>query len=236
MPIHFTQLPPELADAALSAPVVTPNERLAREVNAACNQRQIDLGHRAWPKPCAMSLRRYLRTRFDAAAADVELLSGEAELLLWRDTAPSETHHLAEWAAEAWALALAYRIDVKASAFGETANSRLFQRWAARFDAALRANGWITEAQLADAAMAQGEVLHLLAFERMEPQAAAYFARVERAGGQVRKHAAIPSPSPSHDESRVRLNSRPQEISAAAQWARQVLMADGQARVGGVFP
>ena len=234
MPIHFTQLPPELADAALRAPVVTPNERLAREVNAACNQRQIDLGHRAWPKPRATSLRRYLRTRFDAAAADVELLSSEAELLLWRDTAPGDAHHLAEWAAEAWALALAYCIDRKASAFGETANSRLFQRWAARFDAELKANGWLTEAQLADAAMAQGEVLHLLAFERMEPQAAAYFARVGRAGGEVHKHA--PTPSPAHDERRVRLNSRAGEVCAAAQWARQVLMADGQARVGVVFP
>ncbi|MCY4213217.1 MAG: PD-(D/E)XK nuclease family protein [Gammaproteobacteria bacterium] len=234
MPIHFTRLSPELAAAALSAPVITPNERLAREVNAACNQRQIDLGRRAWPKPRAISLRRYLRTGFDAAEADAELLSEEAELLLWRDAAPGKTGHLAEWAAEAWALALAYRIDRKAPEFGQTANSRLFQRWAKRFDAELKAKRWITGAQLADLMPARSEAVHLLAFERMEPQAADHLARVELAGGSVRKHA--PAPVPAADERRVRLNSRAEEISAAAQWARQTLMADGQARIGVVFP
>lgn len=234
MPIHFTQLSPDLADAALNTQVITPNERLAREVNAACNQRQLDQGRRAWPKPRATSLRRHLRTAFNAAAADVELLSAEAELLLWRDVAPGETRHLAEWAAEAWALTHAYRIDRYAPAFDETANGRLFQRWATRFDAQLKAEGWITEAQLADAAVAQGEDLHLLAFERIEPQATEYFARTERAGGRVHQHA--PAPSTASQERRVRLNSRAQEISAAAQWARHALMADGQARIGVVFP
>ncbi|MCY3640928.1 MAG: PD-(D/E)XK nuclease family protein [Gammaproteobacteria bacterium] len=234
MPIHFTQLPADLVDAALSSPVITPNERLAREVNAACNQRQIDLSRRAWPKPRAMSLRRYLRTGFDAVETDVELLSGEAELLLWRDTAVGSTRHLAEWAAEAWALALTYSIDREAPAFGETANGRLFQRWATRFDAELQAKGWITEAQLGDVAAAQGEDLHLLAFERIEPQAAQYFARVKRAGGRVHQHTPIASPAV--DQRRVQLNSQAGEISAAAQWARQVLMSDSQARIGVVFP
>ena len=181
-----------------------------------------------------MSLRRYLRKGFDAQAADVELLSSEAELLLWRDTAPNETAHLAEWAAEAWALTQAYRIDCKAPAFGETANGRLFQRWAVRFQAKLEARGWITEAQLADVATARSDVLHLLAFERIEPQAAEHFTRVEQAGGRIHPHKPIPSPA--KDQRRVQLNSQAGEISAAAQWARQVLMADGQARIGVVLP
>ncbi len=234
MPIHFTRLAPELAAAALEAPVITPNERLAREVNAACNQRQINLGRQAWPKPRALSLRRYLRAGFNAAEADAELLSEEAELLLWRDTAPDQAPQLAEWAAEAWTLALAYRIDREAPGFGQTANGRLFRRWARRFDAELKAKRWTTNAQLADLALARGEALNLLAFERIEPQAADHLARVALAGGSVHRHA--PAAFPATDERRVRLNSRAEEISAAAQWARQALMADAEARIGVVFP
>ena len=234
MPIHFARLPPKLADAALREPLVTPNERLAREAAAACNQRQIDLGRGAWPKPRAMSLRRYLGGCFDPAAAGVEVLSAEAELLLWRDTAQAETLHLAELAADAWALALAWRIDPASPGFDATANGRLFQRWAARFNAQLNANGWITEAQLADMAAARDDRLHLLAFERIEPQTAAFLARVEQAGGRVQRHAAAETPARS--ERRVGLESRAEEISAAAQWARQTLAEDETARIGVVFP
>ena len=234
MPIHFTQLPPELADAALHEPVVTPNERLAREAAAASNQRQFDLGRSAWPKPRTESLRRYLRGCFDAAGAGVEVLSAEAELLLWRDVAPAETLHLAELAAEAWALALLWRIDMEASAFAATTNGRLFQHWAARFRAQLDANDWATEAQLADLATARQDILHLLGFERIEPQTAAFLRRVEQAGGRIHHQAAAESAAVS--EGRVGLESRAEEISAAAQWARQTLTADQEARIGVVFP
>ena len=234
MPIHFTQLPPELADAALREPVVTPNERLAREAAAACNQQQIDLGRRAWPRPRVASLRRYLHTRFDAAAAGAEVLSSEAELLLWRDTAEPNSLHLAEWAAEAWALALNWRIDAASSAFEATANGRLFRRWAARFRSELNANNWISAAELADAALPEAGDLHLLGFERIEPQTADLLARVERAGGWVHHHEATEFPALS--ERRVRLESQAEEISAVAQWARQTLVADGAARIGVVFP
>ena len=234
MPIHFAPLPPDLAEAALSEPVVTPNERLAREVAAACNQRQIDLGRRAWPRPRAASLRRHLRGCFDAAAAGVEVLSAEAELLLWRDAAEPETLHLAELAAQAWAVALSWRIDPQAPDFAATANGRLFQRWAARFRSQLEANNWITEAQLADVAVARNDTLHLLAFERIEPQATGFLARVERAGGRIHHQASAESTVLA--ERRVRLESRAEEISAAAQWARQTLIEDEEARIGVVFP
>lgn len=234
MPIHFARLPPALADAALREPLITPNERLAREAAAACGQRQIDLGREAWPRPRAISLRRHLRGCFDAAAAGVEVLSAEAELLLWRDTAETKTLHLAELAADAWALALAWRIDLTSPALDGTANGRLFQRWSSRFNVELNANGWITEAQLADVATARDDSLHLLAFERIEPQTAAFLARVTQAGGRVQHHAAAESPARS--ERRVGLASRAEEISAAAQWARQTLTDDETARIGVVLP
>ena len=234
MPIHFAQLPPELADAALRAPLVTPNERLAREAAAACNQRQLDLGRRAWPRPRVASLRHYLHTRFDAAATHAQVLSSEAELLLWRDTAEPNSLNLAEWAAEAWALALAWRIDPASSAFEATANGRLFQRWAARFRSKLKASNWISAAELADAAPPEAVDLHLLGFERIEPQMADLLARVERAGGRVHHHEAAESPALS--ERRIRLESQADEVSAAAQWARQTLIDDGAARIGVVFP
>ncbi len=234
MPIHFARLPSALADAALREPLITPNERLAREAAAACNQRQLDRERQVWPRPQVASLRRYLHTRFGAAAADLEVLSSEAELLLWRDTAEASSLHLAEWAAEAWALALAWRIDLASSAFTATANGRLFQRWADRFRSALNDGHWISAAQLADVATPEPGDVHLLGFERIDPQTANWLARVERAGGRVHHHGVAESPALS--ECRVRLESQAEEVSAAAQWARQTLTEDGAARVGVVFP
>ena len=95
-------------------------------------------------------------------------------------------------------MALAYRIDREAPGFGQTANGRLFRRWARRFDAELKAKRWTTNAQLADLALARGEALNLLAFERIEPQAADHLARVALAGGSVHRHA--PAAFPATDE------------------------------------
>lgn len=236
MPLHFTQLPPALLDAAAADQVLTANERLAREFIAAYEERQIQLGRSAWPQPKAASIDRYWRQRFaaQAPANAAELLSREAELLLWRELADPEHAHLAELAAEAWRLAHGWRIDLDADLQPATASALLFQRWAQSFRRRLQQDGLVTQAQLPDRIGVEGRTVHLLGFDQPNRQEAAFFARCEAAGGAVHRHQ--PPPAPAQQAQRVRFSQRTDEISAAAQWARQTLTDEPSARIGIVFP
>lgn len=235
MPLHFTQLPPALLDAAAADQVLTANERLAREFIAAYEERQLQLGRRAWPQPKAASIDRYWRQRFAApASANAELLPREAELLLWRELADPEHAHLAELAAEAWRLAHSWRIDLDADLQPAAASVLLFQRWAQSFRRRLQQDGLITEAQLPDRSGVEDRTLHLLGFDQLNRQEADFCARCEAAGGAVHRHQ--PPPTPAQEARCAQFSRRTDEISAAAQWARQTLAADPSARIGIVLP
>ena len=236
MPLHFTQLPPALIDAAAADQVLTANERLAREFTAAYEERQIQLGRRAWPQPQAASIGRYWRRRFaaQAGANAAKLLSREAELLLWRELADPEHAHLAELAAEAWRLAHSWRIDLDADLQPATASALLLQRWAQGFRRRLQQDSLITQAQLPDRIGVEERTVHLLGFDQLNRQEADFCARCTAAGGAVHRHQ--PPPVPAQQARRVRFGQRTDEISAAAQWARQTLADEPSARIGIVFP
>ncbi len=236
MPLHFTQLPPSLIDVAGSGQILTANERLAREFAAAYDARQVELGRGAWPQPKVASIDRYWRQQFAAqtSATALELLSGEAELLLWRELADFQHAHLAELAVEAWRLAQSWRIDLDADLQPPTAGALFFQRWARRFRTRLQHDGLTTHAQLPDHIGTEGAALHLLGFDQLNLQQTAFFARCEAAGIGVRHHQSTTTPA--RTARRVQFAQRADEISAAAQWARQILEGNPDARIGIVFP
>ena len=236
MPLHFTQLPPSLIDAAGADQILTANERLAREFTAAYDARQVELGRSAWPQPKVASIDRYWRRQFGAraSASAPELLSGEAEMLLWRELAGVQQAHLAELAVEAWRLAHDWRIDLDADLHPPTAGALFFQRWARRFHQRLQQDGLITHAQLPDHIGIGAATLHLLGFDQLNRQQADFFARYATAGIDVHHHQARSTPA--QTERRVQFDQRADEIRAAAQWSRQILNADPSARIGIVFP
>ena len=234
MPLHFTQLPPALIDAAGTDQILTANERLAREFAAAYDARQVESGCRAWPQPNAASIDRYWRRQFAAEAPASELLSSEAELLLWRELADPQHGHLAELAVEAWRLAHSWRIDLDAELRPPTAGAVFFQRWARRFRRRLQQDGLITQAQLPDRVCAEGRRLHLLGFDQLDRQQADFLARCKKAGTEVRQHQ-LPS-RPAQTQRRVRFDRQADEIRAAVQWSRQRLQEDASARIGIVLP
>ena len=236
MPLHFTQLPPSLIDAAGADQILTANERLAREFTAAYDARQVELGRNAWPQPKVASIDHHWRRQFGAraSASAPELLSGEAEMLLWRELAGVQQAHLAELAVEAWRLAHSWRIDLDADLHPPTAGALFFQRWARRFHQRLQQDGLITHAQLPDHIGIGTATLHLLGFDQLNRQQADFFARCATAGIGVHHHQ--PRSTPAQTERRVQFDQRADEIRAAAQWSRQILNADPSARIGIVFP
>lgn len=234
MPLHFIQLPNSLLDAAGADQILTANERLAREVAAAYDERQVESGRRAWPQPKVASIDRYWRRQFAAQTSVSELLSSEAELLLWRELADPRHGHLAELAVEAWRLAHSWRIDLDAELRPPTAGALFFQRWARRFRRRLQQDGLITQAQLPDCIGAQGKRLHLLGFDQLDRQQADFLARCEKAGTEVHHHQ--PPSSPAQTQRRVRFDRQADEIRAAAQWSRHRLQEDPSARIGIVLP
>ena len=242
MPIHFTRLSPALIEAAAAAQVLTPNERLAREFVAAYAQHQLDQGRTAWPRPKVASMQRYLRTHRQAQQEDdsatsshPKLLSRDAELLLWGEAAEPDRAHLAELAANSWALAKAWRISLDVTEAPATREVRYFRRLAHRFAVRLRQDNLLTEAQLPDLPdIHKGAALHLFAFDQAPPQRAAFLQRVRGAGETVRHHPA-PSRRPT-SEGRIAYKDRNEEIRAAVQWSRQILQQDPHARIGIVFP
>ena len=236
MPLHFTQLPPSLIDAAGADQILTANERLAREFTAAYDARQVELGRNAWPQPKVASIDHYWHRQFGAraSASAPELLSREAEMLLWRELAGVQQAHLAELAVEAWRLAHSWRIDLDADLQPPTAGALFFQRWARRFHQRLQQDGLITHAQLPDHIGIGAATLHLLGFDQLNRQQVDFFARCATAGIGVHHHQ--PRSTPAQTERRVQFDQRADEIRAAAQWSRQILNADPSARIGIVFP
>ena len=236
MPLHFTQLPNSLLDAAGADQILTANERLAREFAAAYDERQVESGRQAWPQPKVASIDSYWRRQFaaQASATAPELLSSEAELLLWRELADPQQGHLAELAAKAWRLAHSWRIDLDADLRPPTAGALFFQRWARRFRQRLQQDSLITQAQLPDRISAEGKRLHLLGFDQADRQQADFLARCEKAGREVQHHQ--PPSSPAQTQQRVRFDQRADEIRAAVQWSRQRLQEDSSARIGIVLP
>ncbi len=237
MPPQFFKLSKRLFKACPDEWIVTPNERLALEINRAYDAEQLGAGKRAWATPRVASIERFVAARAAESPAVTDgrrILTTEAELLLWQEVSERSDATLSDLAADAWRLAHAYRIGIDDNAFERTINGRTFRRWARRFRERLKLDGWITRAELADALAGIDEALHLVAFDVVTPQLIDLARRTEQAGGKVLRHN--PLLMRKGPQKRVETTDRASEIHASAQWARHVLTRYPNARVGVVFP
>ena len=237
MPLPFFKLSRRLLKACPDAWVLTPNERLAREFKRAYDAEQRQRGQTEWAPPKVASVGQFFAARADARLAHGDrsnLLSPDAERLLWQEVGERHSETLCELAVEAWRLVHTHRMDIDDAAFVGTINARTFRRWARRFRARLKSEGLLTAAELPDHAAGLAEAVHLLAFDAITPQLADFLRRCERAGGKVRLHQ--PALMRKGPRKRVEVASQPLEIHAAAQWSRRVLQRYPSARIGVVFP
>ncbi|HEX7036172.1 MAG TPA: PD-(D/E)XK nuclease family protein [Pseudomonadales bacterium] len=248
MPEPAVHLSPDLLDACRRGTVLTPTERLRRELVRAYDARMLAEGRRAWPSVDAFSVTGWLTHRHRQARLDrpdlPRLLSATEELLLWQTAAPDGLEALAPLARDAWTLAWQWRVPLDAATLGRTEDGRLFRRWLERFREALRDLRAITPAELPDllrrvatssrAASSIPGQLCCFGFEATPAAVADYLESLRQAGTRL-----IELEDPGVREPRIRRIELPDpraELNAAAQWCRQVLLADPEARIGVVVP
>ncbi len=222
--------------------VLTSNERLRRTLIRAYNQSMVHKGERAWLAARIFSIDAWLGQQYELARTThvglPRLLDAGSELLLWSTTAPSGQENLAPLARDAWRLCWQWKIPIDEYALRKTENGRLFHDWAERFSARLQALNAITRPELATrlTRLPAPSPERVLRFALESPTSGLddYLSHLTAGGWQVASRDA-----PLREASdcvRVSFQDPRQELSAAAQWCRQVLLRNPEASVGIVVP
>jgi ATP-dependent helicase/nuclease subunit B len=237
---------------AAGASIVTPNNRLAREVtlrhDAACHAE----GRRAWIPAQAMPWTMWLeRLRLSALAAGAlpptMLLDASAERELWHriilGASPSllNPRGAARHAADAWSLFHAWR-NAGESLHSITArdgedDAATFGVWAERYQRKLDALGAIDRAALADALAAAASLLWpgnsgdvvLYGFTALASQQRRLIAALRAAGLSIDELPAMHETAVSRG--RVSCPTPSEELAQALGFARARLAAEPQARI-----
>lgn len=240
------------------ATVISATKRLTRHLRAGHAGRLRALGWQAWPTPDVFTLNGWVRRTWEAyvdsdacppADAALAVLDGTRETALWeavvgRSKSGGALVHAAgaaRDAAKAWALLGEHRLGMKA-VDASTGEGAAFREWAAAFDSACRAGCWITAPALAFkvadlAAAARIPVVQefvFAGFDEMTPAADAVRQALVKAGARVSEHGALER-APGNAV-RAGFADADAEIRAAARWARAILEAEPEARLGVVLP
>ena len=240
-----------VAALAAGATVVTPNNRLAREIGARADAARRAEGIRAWPAPDVLSFTLWLARLWHAAlAAGGEpraLLDREASRELWHAVIKNSDRSLlnprgaARRAAEAWSTFHGWRdegerLEAVARA-GPGDDAATFAAWSSRYDARLRELDAVDTARLPDALQQAARrdgvdadapvVLHgFLGFTRQERR---LLDALRDAGMRIIESQATGVVATKR--SWVSCASARDEIVAALSFARARLAADSDARV-----
>jgi ATP-dependent helicase/nuclease subunit B len=228
------------------ASVIAGNARAARRLHLRHARSQQTAGREAWTTPSIADWKSWLRQlwtewSFDSADAPL-LLSALQEARLWRGVQGEDAGQvvsadsLAALAQQAYARLCAYEARVSLSSAWLETDAEHFRQWALRFDRVCDRRGWLSESRmeerLAQAAEA-GELrlpaeLVLTGFDRRTPAQNALLRALEECGIQVREaewdaEAASLAVACAASER--------MEIEGCAQWLRERLKANPEARL-----
>jgi len=244
---------PSSAAAALAAgaTVVTPNNRLAREIVARADAAHRAEGARAWPAadvlPLSLWLARLWHAALAAGIAPRALLDRETSRELWYGVVTNADRSLlnprgaARRAAEAWSTFHGWREAGEGlemvTRMGSSEDTAVFWTWAARYRARLRELDAIDTAQLPDtlrqdahpawASVGAPVVLH--GFLAFTPQERRLVEALREAGMSIAESRAVPAAA--RKRSRVAYATARDEIIAALSFARARLAADPSTRI-----
>ena len=196
---------------------------------------------RARCAPVDAWLRREWRDLLYSGADVPPLLSALQERLLWEriiEDSPDGRELLrvdaaAEVAAEAWALAQAWRLPLESAQFETSDDAAAFRRWAREFDTLCHRLGVLDTARLPDllARMprtSQREVV-LHGFDELDPR--------QKALADAYRMTTIPLEERRAGSAALAvLPDADSEIEAAALWARRILESQPGARIGIAVP
>lgn len=249
-------LAPELLDRLAAGEVLlTGNARLAQTLTRAYHQARHERGERVWESPGILAwpvwlARTYTEVRAaHSGLAPSTLLNDTQEQLLWErivaETAGErllQIHAAASQAREAWRLVQAWHLPWPFPDALQSEDSQVFASWADAFQRRCRETHLLEAARLADVlASAWREYpadppprLILAGFDELSPRQRALFDVVEAMGGGVER---LPDPDSGVARAgRLACPDRAAEYQLAARWARALLEANAQARVGVVVP
>ena len=237
--------------------VVTPNLRLAQALVAEVDAIHLAERRSHWEAPDALSFEHFLRRCHEEALYSpageglASLLTEPAASLLWeeairasrwRDTLLSVSA-TASLAAEAWALAHAWRIDGALRAQPGSEDAEAFAHWADQYARHTQRDGLTDLARLpgvvapllAQGAIARPTTLVAYAFELLTPQQSDFLQACERGSIAVLRCDA---PRVAGSVARTVAETPRAELELAARWARSRLEAarGRPARIAVVVP
>ena len=236
-----------------STTLLTVNNRLAVELRARYDRRQLAAGRTAWPSadilPWSAWLHRQYEVLLDSGGTGLDLLSPVQERLLWQDivqrsgtgSALLRPAAAAKSAQQAFALCEAWGLDGQALAVRGGEETRAFLGWRDAFIAHLSAHGLVSAAQLLPLlteAFSGGLLptparLLLSGFDALAPAQAGLLECLRGHGCTVTWHGEPGRPATCR---RVEAADRETEIRLAAQWAARQLHADPGLRIAVVCP
>ena len=257
-------IPPELVETISQSIVVTPNERLARELSASFDLTMRDNGYRAWPALQCQSLRHFWRGLYeqarDSSLTQADVLSELQIQLGFQQTAPQGLRHQCRSVIQAWQLVKGYGIELHMLQ-QHSEQGAYFSQWCDEATSTFSADT-ISEAELpfllleriSDIALLMPKPIVLVDVEHLSPIETKFFSTLDdlpdsrvnllRDGSWLDHfHPSLNIKTEALTE--VRLTSSQQvkgfdtfaeELADAAKWCHDVYCTDANARIGIVIP
>jgi len=250
---NVTDLIQRLDDCAT---VVTGNRRLARALVQAFNRAKSAEGNEAWPAPDILPWEAWLQRLWQEAiisgqveAAQTMLLTPHQEFFVWQGILKEHLGNMQLQAAnetvnrlmDAWQMLQAWHIPRRKTDFSHNADTRLFWRLVAVFEAKCREHGWLSLARLPSvlAGCVQAGNLQLpcelvlTGFDEWAPQQSSLLDMLDQAGCAWQWLQL--SGQPARIGKLACADSR-DEIRLAAHWIRQHLAENPAVQIALVVP
>jgi len=226
------------------ATLITGNIRLSRQWLRDDNASRSALGERLWESPAVFPLEGWLRNAWEARtgrdpSGTAILLDAQQERVLWAQAIQNSPEadallsisSTAAMAAEAWKLLNEWELPRTRADFDPLPDTAAFFGWAETVERKLRANHWLTSAELtrsllADAAtVSSPRQIYYAGFDELTPAQRRLFSALR--ARELPGAGTIPGLA-----TRTGFESTAQELLHAAMWAREKL---GQSLGGGVI-
>lgn len=233
--IGLVTLSPALRAALDGGIVVTPTQRLARELERAYDRQRLAATIGTWRRVRALAWDAFIASSYaeahEGSVAD-RVLTGIAADTVARDAAPDpEVRDYTATFRSAWDIAHSYDLFQTPAAFATTDNGRLFLDWNRAFDARCRDQGWLIGAAVVGALQTRLQAaawrpppVTLYAFDVLSPLQRGLLRSLEQAGCVVQHLAPTHAQARSQSRSQVRVvraaDAR-HELATAAAWARE---------------
>ena len=236
---------------------ITANTRLARVLQQAHDREQIRNGLTVWVAPDILPIGAWMERAWRAwlysttSAHPLQLLSPAHERAIWEDIVRQseagnellQTAATADAAFDVFRLLHAWHVPLDAREWRDSRDTEVFRGWAEEFRRVCERRNWLSSARLSEfiaARVASGEIpvpehIQFAGFAEFTPAQNVFLEALRLKGTHVEVCAA-PIRNENGSAVRVGFVDTPQEIRAAARWARMLLEAGAPPSIGIVVP